>query len=92
MMENVLYCKDLHDPIEGDSVKPTSLTDKEWDKMHRKPIECIRQCIEANVFHHISIETISLETNADTLWKKIRVFMRGRLLKIKPLQLESLRI
>ena len=87
MMENVLYCTDLHDPIEGDSVKPSSLTDKEWDKMHRKPIECIRQCIEVNVFHHVS-----LETNADTLWKKIKVFMRERLLKIKPLQLESLRI
>ena len=37
-MENVLYCKDLHDPIEGDNVKPSSLIDKEWDKMHRKPI------------------------------------------------------
>jgi hypothetical protein len=43
MMEDVLYCKDLHDPIEGegDSAKPSSMPDKEWAKMHRKTIGCI---------------------------------------------------
>jgi hypothetical protein len=25
----VLYCEDLHDPIEGDSAKPSSMPDKE---------------------------------------------------------------
>uniref|UniRef100_A0A2N9J8U9 Integrase catalytic domain-containing protein n=1 Tax=Fagus sylvatica TaxID=28930 RepID=A0A2N9J8U9_FAGSY len=66
MMEDVLYCKDLHDPIEGDSAKPSSMPDKEWAKMHRKTIGCIRQCIEVSVFHHVS-----QETKADTLWKKL---------------------
>uniref|UniRef100_A0A2N9HLM6 Integrase catalytic domain-containing protein n=1 Tax=Fagus sylvatica TaxID=28930 RepID=A0A2N9HLM6_FAGSY len=66
MMEDVLYCKDLHDPIEGDSAKPSSMPDKEWAKMHRKTIGCIRQCIKVSVFHHVS-----QETKADTLWKKL---------------------
>jgi hypothetical protein len=66
MMEDVLYCKDLHDPIKGDSAKPSSMPDKEWAKMHRKTIGCIRQCIKVSVFHHVS-----QETKADTLWKKL---------------------
>uniref|UniRef100_A0A2N9IAG3 CCHC-type domain-containing protein n=1 Tax=Fagus sylvatica TaxID=28930 RepID=A0A2N9IAG3_FAGSY len=40
--------------------------DKEWAKMHRKTIGCIRQCIKVSVFHHVS-----QETKADTLWKKL---------------------
>jgi hypothetical protein len=66
MMEDILYCKDLHDPIESDSAKPSSMPDKEWAKMHRKTIGCIRKCIEVSVFHHVS-----QKTKADTLWKKL---------------------
>ena len=29
MMEDVLYCKDLHDLIEGDSAKPSKMSDKD---------------------------------------------------------------
>ena len=29
MIEDVLYCKDLHDPIEGDSARLSSMLDKE---------------------------------------------------------------
>ena len=29
MMEDVLYCKDLHDVIEGDSVKPSDMLDRD---------------------------------------------------------------
>ena len=73
MMEDVLYCKDLHDPIKGDSAKPSSMPDKEWEKMHRKTIGCIKQCIKVSVFHHVS-----QETKADTLWKKIGEFFFKR--------------
>ena len=66
MMGDILYCKDLHDPIEGDSAKPSSMLDKEWTKMHRKTIGCIIQYIEVSVFHHVS-----QETKADILWKKL---------------------
>ena len=43
MMEDVLYCKDLHDPIEGDSTKPSDMSDRDWEKLNRKTIGCIRQ-------------------------------------------------
>ena len=29
MMEDVLYYKDLHDPIEGDSAKPSKMSNKD---------------------------------------------------------------
>ena len=29
MMEDVFYCKDLHDPIEGDSAKPSDMSDRD---------------------------------------------------------------
>ena len=67
MMEDVLYCKYLHDPIEGDSAKPSEITDKDCEKLNRKTIRCIRQCIDVNVFHHVS-----QETNAEALWEKLR--------------------
>ena len=63
MMENVLYCKDLHDPIEGDSAKPSDMFDRDCEKLNRKTIGCIRQCIDDSVFHHVSQETI-----AEALW------------------------
>ena len=69
MMEDVLYYKDLHDPIKGDSAKPSSMPNKEWAKMHRKIIGCIRKCIEVSVFH-----PVSQKTKADTLWKKLESF------------------
>ena len=67
MMEDVLYCKDLHNPIEGDSAKPSEMPDKDWEKLNRKTIGCIRQCIDVSVFHHVS-----QETNAETLWEKLK--------------------
>ena len=67
MMEDVLYCKDLHDLIEGDSAKPSKMSDKDQEKLNRKTIGCIRQCIDVSVFHHVS-----QETNAETLWEKLK--------------------
>ena len=29
-MEDLLYVKDLHEPIEGDKTRPTDLDDKKW--------------------------------------------------------------
>ena len=57
MMEGVLYCKDLHDPIEGDSAMPSDMSNRDWKKLNRQTIECIRQFIDVSVFHHLSQET-----------------------------------
>ena len=66
-MEDVLYCKDFHDPIKGDSAKPSEMFDKDWVKLNRKTIGCIRQCIDVSLFHHIS-----QVTNAEALWEKLK--------------------
>ena len=29
MMEDVLYCKDLHNPVEGDNAKPSEMSDND---------------------------------------------------------------
>ena len=42
-MEDILYCKDLYDPIEGDSAKSEDKTKKEWERMNRKTIVMIRK-------------------------------------------------
>lgn len=31
-MENLLYCKYLHAPIEGDKAKPTGTSNDDWKK------------------------------------------------------------
>ena len=84
MMEDVLYCKDLHDPIEGDSAKPSDMPNRDWEKLNRKTIGCIRQCIDVSVFHHVS-----QETNEEVHWEKLSSLYE-RKLKIKLLLLESL--
>ena len=66
-MEDVFYCKDLHDPIEGDSAKPSDMFDRDREKLNRKTIGCIRQYIDVSVFHHLS-----QETNAEALWEKLK--------------------
>ena len=67
MMEDVLYYKDLHDPIVSDSAKPSKMSDKDWEKLNRKTTRCIRQCIDVSIFYHAS-----QETNAETLWEKLK--------------------
>ncbi|KAM1465599.1 hypothetical protein FF1_044120 [Malus domestica] len=58
-MEDILYCKDLHEPIEGDAAKPESMSDAEWKKMNRKAIGTIRQWVDYSVFHHNIINQLA---------------------------------
>ena len=53
-MEDILYCKDLYDPIEGDEAKPATMSDKEWEKLNRKIVGLIRQWVDHIVFHHVT--------------------------------------
>ena len=43
MMEDLLNCEDLYDPIEGDNVKPSDMSDIHWKKLKKKTISVIRQ-------------------------------------------------
>ena len=66
-MENILYCKELYDPIEGDNAKPKDKSDKEWERMNWKTIGMVRQWLDDSVFHHVTNET-----SAHELWKKLK--------------------
>ena len=68
-MEDLLYCKDLYGPLQGDSAKPTTMIDDEWKRLDRKTIGFIRQWLDDSVFHHVSTEI-----SAYSLWKKLESF------------------
>jgi hypothetical protein len=63
MMEDVLHCKDLFDPIELEGVKLVSTTNEDWNKMNRKAVGYIRQWVDQSVFHHVA-----KEVDAYSLW------------------------
>ncbi|GFS38397.1 hypothetical protein Acr_00g0057270 [Actinidia rufa] len=56
-MEDILFCKDLHDPLENKGEKPEAKKDEDWRKMNRKTIGLIRKCIGHEVFYHVAQET-----------------------------------
>ena len=35
-MEDLLYCRDLFDPVKLGSAKPAEMSDGDWEKIHRK--------------------------------------------------------
>ena len=53
-MEDILYCKDLYEPIQGYEVKPSTKSAKEWELMHRKMVTYIWQWIDESVLHHVA--------------------------------------
>ena len=55
-MEDILYCKELFEPIECRCYKPVIATEDEWNKLNRKIIEKIRQWVYQSVFHHVAKE------------------------------------
>ena len=65
-MEDLLYCKDLYGPLQGDSTKPTIMIDDEWKRLDRKTVGFIRQRLDDSVFHYVSTES-----SAYSLWKKL---------------------
>ena len=62
-MEDILYYKDLYNPMEKEEAKPDNVTVNEWKKMHQKVIGLIRQWVDISVFHYVATET-----DACTLW------------------------
>ena len=56
-MEDILFYKDLFDPIFIKGVKPEGVKDDGWIKMNCKTIGCIRQWIDHGVYHHLAEET-----------------------------------
>ena len=45
-MDDILYCKELFEPIECRGYKPVTTTENEWKKLNKKTIGKIRQLID----------------------------------------------
>ncbi|GFY86925.1 hypothetical protein Acr_05g0005640 [Actinidia rufa] len=84
-MEDILFCKDLHDPLENKGEKPEATKDEEWRKMNRKTIGLIRQCIGHEVFHHVA-----QETSAYDLWIKLEEMYQSKTSRNKALLMRRL--
>ncbi|GFY85303.1 hypothetical protein Acr_04g0000410 [Actinidia rufa] len=84
-MEDILFCKDLHDPLENKGEKPIAKKDEEWRKMNRKTIRLIRQCIGHEVFHHVAQETSAYE-----LWIKLEEMYQAKTSRNKALLMRKL--
>ena len=68
MMEDLLNCKDLYDPIEGDNAKSSDTSDANWKKLKKKTLGVIRQWVDISLYNHIAKETIP-----HTLWKNLEI-------------------
>lgn len=52
-MEDLLFCKNLHDPIEKNSAKPCDKTLQEWENINKKIVKLIEQWIKDSIFYHV---------------------------------------
>jgi hypothetical protein len=88
-MEDILYCKELFEPIELNGIKPDAKTDDEWKKLNKKAVGYIRQWVDQSVFHYVA-----KEVDAYLLWLKLeslyerktaqnKAFMIRRLVNLK---------
>ena len=77
MMEDHLYCKDLHEPITYEN-KPEEKEDNEWELLNRKVVAMIHKYIDRSLFEHISTYT-----NAYELWTKIESLIQKKMLRNK---------
>ena len=64
MMEDLLNCKDLYDPIEGDIAKSSDMSNADWKKLKKKTLGAIRQWVDISIYNHVA-----KETDPQTLWK-----------------------
>ena len=67
MMEDLLNCKDLYDPIKGDNVKSSDMSNADWKKLKKKTLGAIRQWVDINLYEHVVKETYP-----HTLWKNLK--------------------
>ena len=66
-MEDILYCKDLYLPLEGDEKKPEKMSDEEWRVLNRKTIGTIRKWLDMSCCHQIAGEK-----SASVVWGKLQ--------------------
>ena len=50
MMDDLLNCKDLYDPIEGDNAKSSDMLDADWKKLKKKTSGAICQWVDISLY------------------------------------------
>ena len=89
MMEDLLNCKDLCDPITGDNAKSSDMLDIDWKKLKKKTLGAIRQWVDISLYNHVA-----KETDPHTLWKNLenmyetknaqsKIFLMQKLMNLK---------
>jgi len=63
MMEDLLYYKDLYDPIELQRIKIDNIWAEDWKKLNKEVVGTITQWVDNSVFHHIAnkIDAVTYE-------------------------------
>ena len=54
MIEDILNCKDIYDPIEGDNIKSSDMLDAVWKKLKKKTLGVIRQWVDISLYNHVA--------------------------------------
>ena len=54
MMENILNCKDLYDPIQRDNAKSSDMSDADWKKLKKKALGVICQWMDISLYNHVA--------------------------------------
>nr|KYP63999.1 Retrovirus-related Pol polyprotein from transposon TNT 1-94 [Cajanus cajan] len=62
-MKDLLFYKDMNDPIEANGTKPS---EEDRKKTNKKTIDMIKQLIDQSIYHHVSSDV-----NPFNLWKKL---------------------
>ena len=66
MMEDLLNCKDLCDPIKGDNAKSSDMSNADWKKLKKKLFGVIHLWVDISLYNHVA-----KETDLYTLWKNL---------------------
>ena len=82
-IEDILYYKDLHDPME--KREKQSRTTSQLTKMHRKAIGLIKQWVDISMLHHVATEI-----DAHTLWKNLRDLYERKIAQNKAFEIRKL--
>ena len=65
--KDILYCKELFEPIECRGYKPVTTIEDEWKKLNRKPLDRLGNgLIRVASMHHVAKEVDSY-----SLWQKL---------------------
>lgn len=86
MTEDLVYSKDLYEPIKGDKPKRGDNTDdNDWDIMNIKYVAYNRRCIDPSVF-----QNITKEIKAVVLMQKLETFYENQSVQNKALLVKKL--